>query len=76
MVEMYGGTVGMNFESSGDHGAGLDNMQPLSGWWVYETKGGIRKKPDEEIKDEDLPKQQLVLESRRRVWEDMEVEYY
>jgi hypothetical protein len=30
MVEMYGGTVGMDSESSGDHRGGLDTVKPFS----------------------------------------------
>jgi hypothetical protein len=36
IVTMYGGSVGMKFESSGNHEEELDKVNPMSGWWVYE----------------------------------------
>jgi hypothetical protein len=42
-VRMYGGTIGMRLESSGDCGDALDEVRPMSGWWVYELSGDRAK---------------------------------
>jgi hypothetical protein len=39
MVQMVAGSVGLEFESSGDHSEhehGLDTVQAITGWWAYE----------------------------------------
>ncbi|KAI9054261.1 hypothetical protein LZ554_001429 [Drepanopeziza brunnea f. sp. 'monogermtubi'] len=35
MTTLIAGSVGMEFEASGDHGEALDTVKSLSGWWAY-----------------------------------------
>lgn len=52
---MIAGSVGVKISSSGEllHGkdeTGLDTVQPVSGWWMYEK--GIEKTEEEEMEEE------------------------
>jgi hypothetical protein len=73
-VRMYGGTVGMGFESSGDHGEGLDMVRPMSGWWAFEVPGAKCRKPDETLEKIHKQTQQVAIETRREMWAAMDVE--
>ncbi|CZR59980.1 uncharacterized protein PAC_09875 [Phialocephala subalpina] len=82
-IKMIAGSVGMEFEASGDHKAGLDTVKPLSGWWVYgrplleDTKLALGCAPTLATNsDDDKGKDPEILAGSRLqlIWEGSEVQ--
>ena len=61
---MVAGSVGILFDAGGDNSKGLDRVQPLSGWWVYEKRDGATGVEKDE--------QKAFAKRRRAMWKNME----
>ncbi|EKD16673.1 uncharacterized protein L3040_001412 [Drepanopeziza brunnea f. sp. 'multigermtubi'] len=80
MTTLIAGSVGMEFEASGDHGEALDTVKSLSGWWAYMKAEDSKSCEKDQLEAETKPEGDqigavtdpaLVLESRKRMWADM-----
>ena len=66
LTMMVAGSVGVKISSSGaplhgKHETGLDTVQPVSGWWMYE-------KLDEKTKEEEEEEEKEYYRSLRAKW--------
>jgi len=84
MIAMIAGSVGMEFDASGDHGDGIDTVKPLSGWWAYRKKedaliDGQPSQETEKMAEEDLvarlAKKSLIEQARRKMWAEIKVRW-